>query len=497
MEQNFERFELFKKMTNDMIATSEMSYNERYGKTTMPLRAYTKEEIEKIISGGSLEEQQMLSRQFFERDGFYKRITLYYASLLKYMGILVPKSINGQSLSSNTTQKKYYNAMNYIDKMKLKELLFNWTLRVLVDGAYYGIVQTVNKNIFSIIDLPTRWCRTRFKDEYGRDIIEFNVLYFNTIINEKDRESCFKIYPKIFKRYYDNLKKNKVDTPWMFVPIDISICFTFLESNRPLFLHILPAVLDYDDTVEMEKVEQEDRVKKIIVQKVPHLNDGTLLFEPEEAQVMHRGAVQMLRGNKYLNVLTTYTDVDAIVSKTTADSVNNNNIEKMITNIYNETGVSGELFASTSNLALKYSLSNDTSLMMILANRYSSFLTTIINNLYGNNSIIFKYTILPITYYNEQDYLDESFKLASSGYSLLLPALSIGIDQSDLIGLKDLENNILKLNEKLKPLSSSYTQSSDAQKEEAGAPEKALEDKSDKTEKNIEAIEQGGVVESE
>jgi hypothetical protein len=47
----------------------------------------------------------------------------------------------------------------------------------------------------------------------------------------------------------------------------------------------------------------------------------------------------------------------------------------------------------------------------------------------------------------------------------------MGINQKDLIGLKELENDVLKLGEKLIPLSSSYTQangSEDPNKEEEG-----------------------------
>jgi len=47
----------------------------------------------------------------------------------------------------------------------------------------------------------------------------------------------------------------------------------------------------------------------------------------------------MLKQNKNVSVLTTYADVDAIVSKTTSEAVSNN-LEKMVQNIYNEGGVS-------------------------------------------------------------------------------------------------------------------------------------------------------------
>ena len=98
------------------------------------------------------------------------------------------------------------------------------------------------------------------------------------------------------------------------------------------------------------------------------------------------------------------------------------------------------------------SIKNDIALMMVLGNKYSRFFTFIINSLFANSNVTFKYTLLPISYYDSSDYITDAFKLAQSGYSLLLPCLALGITQKDLLNLKDLENNALKLIDKLIPI---------------------------------------------
>ena len=203
----------------------------------------------------------------------------------------------------------------------------------------------------------------------------------------------------------------------------------------------------------------------------------------------------MLKGNKNVSVLTTYADVDSIVSRTSSEAANNT-LEKMVQNIYAEGGVSGELFAATGSSALQTSIRNDISLMMMIANKYSRFITNIVNRLFGNGSIRFTYSILPISYYNESDYITDTFKLAQSGYSFLLPALACGLSQLEFSNLKDLENTVLKLGEKLIPLQSAYTASakdSESNDSEVGRPSLEQEDKAEKTIQNEEAIEnQGG-----
>ena len=125
--------------------------------------------------------------------------------------------------------------------------------------------------------------------------------------------------------------------------------------------------------------------------------------------------------------------------------------------------------------------------MMILANKFSLFLTNLINRLYENSNINFKYTILPITYYNSNKYIDTSFKMASSGYSFILPGLALGFSQRDLVNVKDLENEVLKLSEKLIPLQSAHTQS--GENPEGGAPKKEGTEKAPKTIENEKSLD--------
>ena len=211
------------------------------------------------------------------------------------------------------------------------------------------------------------------------------------------------------------------------------------------------------------------------------------MFEPPEAEEMHKGAVGMLKKNPNISVLTTYADVDAIVSKTSSDN-SNNNVNKMLQTIYNNSGTSSQIFASTGSSTLDTSIKNDVALMMVFANQLSQFITNLVNRLYSNSNIDFKYTILPITYYNEKEYTEMTFKTASSGYSLLLPALVIGINQKDLINIKDLENDVLKLREKLIPPESSYTQSGTGTGT-VGAPRKEESEKAPKTLANERSLD--------
>ena len=128
---------------------------------------------------------------------------------------------------------------------------------------------------------------------------------------------------------------------------------------------------------------------------------------------------------------------DAIVSKASSES-SSTVLENMRQNIYGQSGVSSEIFAATGGNTTETSINYDTAVMMTLANKFARFVTNVVNDSFANSNINFKYTILPITHHNETKYIDNSYKLATAGYSLIVPALAQGLTQRDLVNVKDL-----------------------------------------------------------
>ena len=223
----------FSKTYNNMIATNDGAYKNIFGSALYKRRyhrKYTLEEIEHIIDNGSLAERITLSRTFFQKGGFYQRILLHYATLLKYTGLLIPNPSFGHSLSESYIVKKYNSAVGFLDKAQLPELFTNMATVALRDGCYYGIIQTLNKDTVSLIDLPVYYCQTRFKDLSGNDLIEFDVTYFDTIIDKDKRKAALQVYPKQISDWYKKYKLGKVKK-WVFIPAELGVCLPFLDGK--------------------------------------------------------------------------------------------------------------------------------------------------------------------------------------------------------------------------------------------------------------------------
>lgn len=469
-----------------MIATNANTYQNigNYHRSLNIGGDYTLDEIKSIIEHGNLEQQQRLSRYFFYRDGYYKQIIIHYATLLKYMGLLIPNPTFGKKLSTSHINKRYYSALDYVDCLSLPVFFTNCAQMALVDGCYYGIRVDNGKNGFAVIDLPSGYARSCYKDLNGNDLIEFNLAYFDSIRDEEAKKVALSTYPKIIKKAYDAWHKGKRQKAWFLVPSEIGICFPFFDG-RPLFLSVIPKTLEYEAAAELDQERNIEEIRKIIVQKIPHLNDGRLLFEPDEAAEIHQGTVQMMAQNKNTSVLTTYGDVDAIVTNSGAEQ--RTFVTQAEHNIYAQAGVSDQLFSSNGSSTLESSIKNDLSLMMYMAHKFERFVTNMLNDKFANGNITFKYVIMPITLHNEDKYIDSTYKLANSGYSFLLPALALGLTEKDFVNLKELENDVLKLGEKLKPLTSAFTQS--GVKEDGGRPKKEQEEKTEGTQAKEESLD--------
>ena len=65
------------------------------------------------------------------------------------------------------------------------------------------------------------------------------------------------------------------------------------------------------------------------------------------------------------------------------------------------------------------------------------------------------------------------------------------LNQSEIIGIKDLENDFLKMGEKIIPFSAKQAEEEESDRGR-GAPEKSPEDKSPKTEANEKSIDKAG-----
>lgn len=446
-----------------MMATTNAAYERTNSKSVRSRRhKYSSEEIRRIVEEGDPIERAALSEFFFATNGLYKRIIIHYATFLTYSWILVPypKNRNGKiNISEKKVAQTYYDAADFCTTFQIDRKCALFARDILVKGGYYGLLHDDGDNVV-IQDLPFDYCRSRFKNAQDIDVVEFNMAFFDTIRDDKLRDEILNTYPRFIIKAYKKYKYHNGDR-WVFLPAEMGIYFCYFEE-RPFFLDLIPLLDDLDDYKDIDKDRNVQALKRILVQQIP-IDGMKLVFEPEEAQEMHEGVLDMMANNRDVDVLTTYGKVNLLdMSATDDEKTEINDVQNLI---YSSAGLSKELFFATTEAGLEYSINNDLAMVMILGQRFQHFFTVLLNYKFENKKIKFKLIILPLSYYNSSDYTSRAKELAAFGYSFLTPILSTGLDQTNLAALKALENDLLNLDEILKPLQSSYTQSGKAQGE--------------------------------
>lgn len=438
----------------DFFTSSSFGMGKREKKTTI----YSKEDAEKIISSSDSDSLRDLSESFFYSSGFYRRLVMYYATILYYIPLLIPHMVkNKKKITDKKYSEKYFEGLELINSLNFEQLCRHFAQKVLVEGAYYGMVKEVEGE-YCIQDLPFNYCRSRLKSFTGVDIVEFDVTWFDRISDERLKLETLKTFPKEVRKWYVRYSKGKEKTSWVRIPETQGIHFALVEE-RPFFSSVIPSIIHFSNYVDMEEQKDLQQLHVLLAQELEHTANGDLIFEPEEAVEFHKGLTNITQKNEFLDGITTYGKLKA-VRILEDDAASTDNLEKISRILYTESGVSKQIFSAENSSSLERSIQNDIALIMTLADQFSIWLKNFINAKLGDNNIKFGVEILPVGQYNVKDYQAQALNAAQYGYSFIIPSIAMGLEQNQLFDIKNVETKVFKMQELLIPLQSSYTMSS-------------------------------------
>lgn len=444
---------------------------------------FTKRVVVKALEERNMAQIRSISRHFFAVSGIYARAAKYMAFLPTYDYMLTPH-IYKSNVQKDALMNDFSRALAFIDSMNLKTRLGEISLNVVVDGAYYGYLRVYGDKAV-IQDLPVEYCRSLYKVN-GTPIVEFNLKYFEEFKTEDVRNQVLKTMPTEVVEAYRQLKSAPQDSPrnmkgehWILLDTTKAVKFSLNRDDAPLFSSAIPQIIDLDDLQGIQKKKAEQQLLKIMVQKIPLDKNGEFIFDMEEAKAMHANAVRMLARAINIDVLTTFADADLLdlEEKRGTATIEVENWEK---STFNELGISQQLFATDGNLALEKSIANDESIIMQLVFQYQDWLNGLVKMKFSEKARDYCFDVfLPrLTQHNRVDMAKNYKDQAAVGYSKILPAIALGQSQSNFLSTLVFEKDFLGLHDYMEPVKMASTQSG---KDGAGRPEKAQDQKSDKT----------------
>ena len=473
---------------------------------------FTLDEILTIIRSGDLESLRELSRYYYRVNSSYRNNIDFIAHLFLYDTAVIPIFQEGKG-SKTQIIKAFYNACEFVDKLDLPNTLARITTEWIITGIYNGIVREYENKV-TVQDLPLEYCRTRFKDFNNLNILEFNLMYFEHIYDETMREEAVATFPKIVQQAWRQWLRNEKKTdPWVMIPAAMGgVCFCFANDQTPLLIASIPELKKLDDAVGREEKRDENELYKLLIERMPIDNKGQLVFQLDEVADIHASVASMLKDIDTVDVLTTFgeTDLESLQDSSAASQATDR-IEKYKKNAWDALGRAEILFNANNSSSLAYTIKKDETLMMAYVNIYETWVKFLINDRFSRKGLDFDFEILPTTVFNRQDLQQAYFRGAQYGYSKMFAGVAMGIKQRDQLSLMDFENEFLQMSIKMVPLQSSYTTSGNAIAAEeknsttsvkktvvtsqgndldntGGRPELPDEQKSEKTQTNIESM---------
>ena len=482
-------------------------------------RLADKNEVLRAIHNNDYETMREISNFFVKTSGIYSRLCRYMAYLYRYDWMITPY-INSETVKDEKVLDSFHKALQFLDDFEVKKFFGEVALKVIRNGCYYGYIIAQNGKV-SVQELPAKYCRSRFSVG-GRPAVEFNMKFFDDYFRDATQKMrMLNLFPKEFKKGYILYKEGKLQpdfagdvSGWYLLDTGSVIKFNLNGEDYPAFVSVIPAIIDLDEAQGLDRKKMQQKLLKIIIQKMPLDKNGDLVFDVDEARELHNNAVQMLSKAIGIDVLTTFADVDVadMADKNTTTSVDE--LSKVERTVYNEAGVSQMQFNTDGNIALEKSILNDEAAMYNLILQFESFLNYLLTPFNKNpKKLFYKAQILTTTIYNYKEMAKLYKEQTQMGYSKMLPQIALGQSQSSILANAYFENDILELVNVFIPPLTSNTMNADAlnknggnnknkesgnggsnvpkaptEEKKAGRKEKSNDEKSEKTIANKESM---------
>ena len=490
----------------------------------------------KALFDNDVQKLREISNYFYKTNGIYQRLCNYVATMYRYDWYVVPE-VYKEGTKGEEIIKDLHKVLNFMDNSYISKICGEMALGVVKNGAYYGYLVPTSTGVI-VQELPINYCRARY-NVGNLPAVEFNMRFFDVAFPDTNyRMKVLNLFPEEFKKGYHAYKRNLLkdeytgtssgiissewrrrdESGWWQLDPDKTVKFSFPNGGNgaadlPLFINVIPAILDLDAAQDLDRRKQMQKLLKIVVQKLPLDKNGDLIFDVDEARDIHNNAVEMLRRAVGVDVLTTFADIESIDMSDKNTTATQDDLAKVERAVYNASGTSQNMFNTDGNMALEKSVLNDEGMVRALLLQFEVFFDRIAQSKSANRKKYnFRLYMLETTQYNYKDLAKMYKEQVQLGYSKMLPQIAMGHSQSSILNTAYFENEVMNLSElMIPPLMSSTLNmqdlkcgsgssgSSGSQKTsgssgsaggaaKAGRPEKPNDQKSEKTIKNKESM---------
>lgn len=426
-------------------------------------KKYPKERVVSFLERPQQNEKEIreLSCFLYQVSSHYRRLVDYYSSILLYNYVVVPTKLPLKP-KKEEFKKSYMYVINECEKYNLKQECRKAIKIAVRDGVYFGLTYETEDS-FYIRSLNPNYAEISSVED-GTFVPSIDLNYFS------DKLELLPEYGKeIENAYYaykgDKKKGTKGNPKKRWFEPSNGICIKADESDYvyslPLFTGLLLDVFSIEDYSLLQKAKTEIDNYKVLAMKMDVDDEGIPKMDYDLAIKYYNQACANLPDGIGLILSPFSLDSFSFTSGATAER---NAVTDAVDSFWQASGTSSLIFGSTkctSSSALTLSVKPDEQIAFSMLEQLQRFFNKKIKK--KNMPYTFKIDFLDQSIFNTDEQCNRFQKAAMYGVdgAKMKYASSIGLSPSDMVGMSYLENDILKLTEKVwnRPLVSSNTMS--------------------------------------
>lgn len=454
-------------------------------KTTVDPR-FTRQYIMNCLKSPIANERNLreASRAAYRASQQYRELIQYKASLPLWRYTLRPMAADyttGEKIKK-IMKRELYNYGAYVEKMNLPHEMERILRIAIIDGVFYGAIWESNES-FYIQPLEPDYCRLATIED-GTFLYEFDM----SRLTEADLTSYPPVFSKLWHEWHDD--KDRKTPKWRLIPGDVAFCLkadeALLTYSLPPYISTLPLVADLDNYTELSAAEAELSLYKMIAMTVPLDSNKKPSMSYDDVRKYYDQVANNLPDEVgAIATPFTYTVIGFDESSTTTHV---DRITDATNRFWAGSCVNSLIFGDATNksaTALKLSVQKDEQMIYTCMKQASRIVNRLLKYRMKSTKVRYAFEFLPVTFLNQEDKAKMYREAATYGMPTKLAyAATVGVSPENFEGVNVLEEEVLDLFNKLRPLHSSSTLSADAGRpssEETGAPT------SDQTDANRES----------
>lgn len=484
-EKNKAHIENFKKATSEITKLKDTTKS-----TIRTIHTFSKEELRTYLKNIGSSERQLrnLSRYLYYRCQPYYRLIMYNATMFDLNSrTVIPPFVLNKSNNRNKTLKSYADTLKVVDNMGLQRELLKALIACFREDIFYGVVYYDDAGMF-ILPIDPDFCRISGIFQTGDLSYDMDMSYF------RSRQAQLEYWGEPFVSMYNQYLNDQTNMRWQTMPPAYSICLKFRFEDWdlivPPYSGLLNSIINLVDLEDIQAIADEQEIYKMIWLELETITGSKI---PDDWKIDPSIVIEYF--NRMINeALPDYISAAIVPGKLESisfDSSDKSNdvskISKSTEALFNSSGGSQILNSSTvsGTTAFLAAIRADTEMALsTLLPQIESWVNRFLTYHVSNPS---KVKFFEISTYTKDEFKKQLRDDLAFGIPVKLAINTLnGYSEADTLAMNFLEEDILKLSDKLVPPQTAYTRTGTMKQRTAGGQTKDADELTDAGEETRE-----------